>query len=181
MAKKGSAQQDKFVLSYIKHLHENDACKKASEESGLSYNYCRQLLTFPHIIEKIDEAKRKRCEETRIDANTVLTRLSEMMEADVADIMMLDGSIKPIEQWPRIWRQMLNAFDLAELWEGRGPDKEQIGLLKKIRFIDRMKVIENVGKHISVGAFKEKVEHSVDSDVADILMRARKRVKGEKK
>ncbi|MFW2106409.1 terminase small subunit, partial [Acinetobacter guillouiae] len=45
-----------------------------------------------------------------------------------------------------------------EQFEGFGEDREQSGWLKKIKWPDKVKNLELIGKHVSVGAFKDKVE-----------------------
>jgi len=75
---------------------------------------------------------------------------------DVLDIMTDDMSIKPVSQWPKVWRQYLSGFDLAEMFEGRGDEREMVGILKKIKWPDKVKNLELIGRHL--GMFKDKVE-----------------------
>jgi phage terminase small subunit len=70
------------------------------------------------------------------------------------DLYTEDGRIKPVKDWPLIWRQGLVAgLEVETIGEGAGH-------LTKIKLSDRIKRLELIGKHIDVQAFKEKVEHS---------------------
>jgi phage terminase small subunit len=53
----------------------------------------------------------------------------------------------------RVWRQYINNVESIELSDGEG-------WLKKIKWPDKVKNLELIGKHVSVGAFKDKVEHT---------------------
>lgn len=66
---------------------------------------------------------------------------------------------QPISTWPKLWRQYLAGFDVSELFEGSGSDREMIGLLKKIRWPDKLKNLELLGRHVDVKAWKDKVEN----------------------
>jgi len=89
-----------------------------------------------------------------------INRLVEIDQMDVLDIMNEDMALKPLSEWPAVWRRYLSGFDLAEMFEGRGEEREMVGILKKIKWPDKVKNLELLGKHVAVQAFKEKVEHS---------------------
>jgi phage terminase small subunit len=94
-----------------------------------------------------------------IDSDWVLKHNAEILQADIADIIEDDGTYKPIKQWPKIWRQMLNGVDVQDLFEGSGKEREKVGEVVKIKFIDRLKALEMIGKHVEVQAFNEKHTH----------------------
>lgn len=172
--KKGSVKQDAFVAAYIKHLHHKDACKRAAEEAGLNYNYCRQLLTKPNIIEQIEEAKRSRIERVEADADLVLRDLIAMHQADVRQIYNEEtGDLKPVAEWPD------SVIRMMEISGAMVEGEPSSNFVFKIRPADRLKVIEMIGKHINVQAFKEKVEHDVSDGLADKILAARRRLRKE--
>ncbi|HCM61219.1 MAG TPA: terminase small subunit, partial [Morganella sp. (in: Bacteria)] len=95
----------------------------------------------------------------------------EIDQMDVLDIMTDDMSIRPVSDWPASWRRYLSGFDLADMFEGRGEDREMVGILKKIKWPDKVKNLELLGKHISVQAFREQVktEHDVVGTLSDLM------------
>ena len=148
-------KQERFVEEFIIDL----SIKGAAERSELSYEYCRRLVTKSHILEAIEKAKRARSKRTQVDADWLLNHCAAMLEADAGDIMDEMGALKPIHDWPKIWRQMLNASDVKELYEYNAAGvKEKIGNLIKARFVAREKIIELTGKHVNIGAFRTNVE-----------------------
>ncbi|MDT8328348.1 MAG: hypothetical protein RQ750_13335, partial [Roseovarius sp.] len=73
---------------------------------------------------------------------------------DLADILDEAGAVRPVAEWPLIWRQGLVAgLDVhEELIEG-----EKVGQTVKIKLSDRIKRIELIGRHVNVQAFREQV------------------------
>lgn len=78
---------------------------------------------------------------------------------DVLDILKDDMSLKPVSDWPSFWRRYLSGCDVAEMFESRGEEREMVGLLKKIKWPDKVENLELLGKRIDVMAFKEQATH----------------------
>src|SRR5690606_27443672 len=112
------------------------------------------------VARAIHEALSERSRRVEVDADYVLQRLVEIDQMDVLDILTEGMSLKPVSDWPRIWRQYLSGFDLAEMFEGSGDQREMVGILKKIKWPDKVKNLELLGKHVGVQAFRDRVEHT---------------------
>jgi phage terminase small subunit len=83
----------------------------------------------------------------------VLNRLIEIDQMDIIDILNDDGVVKPIGKWPKVWRQFLSGMDVTEL---KGKESEA-GFLKKIKWPDKLRNLELIGKHL--GVWSDKVTH----------------------
>jgi len=160
--RKLNKQHRLFVAEYLKDLNSTNAAISAGYSKKTAGAKGYELKNDPLIEELIEQGMRSRMERVEIDADYVLNRLVEIDTMDVIDILNDDGSIKPVSQWPSIWRQMLSGMDLAEIWQGSGDQRELIGVLKKIKWPDKVKNLELLGKHIKVQAFKDKIEHEGD-------------------
>ncbi|HGE8312060.1 TPA: terminase small subunit [Serratia marcescens] len=158
MAGRLKDKKELFCREYIIDLKAAPAAERAGYSARSACNIGPRLLKEPEVLARIDELKRERLSQLGIDANYVLLRLVEIDQMDAADIFNNDGSIKPIVDWPAAWRRYLSGFDLAEMFEGRGEDREMVGFLKKIKWPDKVRNLELIGKHISVQAFKDKIE-----------------------
>lgn len=154
-------KQQRFIEEYLIDLNATQAAIRAGyAESGARTEGAR-LLADADIAAAIVEAKSDRSKRTGIDAAWLLTRLADEAEADLNDLMDNDGKLKPVHEWPLIWRKGLVAgIEVEELWEGRGESREKIGMLHKVKLSDRVKRLELIGKHIDVQAFREQVQHS---------------------
>lgn len=82
--------------------------------------------------------------------------------ADLADILDEHGGVRPVADWPLIWRQRLVAgFEVTEMTvEG-----VKVGQTVKVKLSDRIKRLELIGKH--VGVQRERLEEVVDITYRD--------------
>lgn len=146
-------KQQRFVEEYLIDLNATQAAIRAGYSEKTAKSIGQENLTKPDIQKAIEEAQNKRQEQTQIDAAYVLKRLVEIDQMDVLDIMDDDGNVKPLRDWPKIWRQYISNIETISMDDGEG-------WLKKIKWPDKVKNLELLGRHVSVGAFKDKVEHS---------------------
>lgn len=153
-----TGKQKRFVEEYLIDLNAAQAAIRAGYSKNTAYAIGHENLKKPKIAKAIARAQEQRSERTQIDADWVLTRLAEEVEADMADLVdETTGALRKVHEWPEIWRKgLVSGFDVAELSE----DGRSVGELKKLRLSDRLKRLELIGKHVSVGAFSEKVEHT---------------------
>ncbi|WP_340611648.1 terminase small subunit [Xenorhabdus bharatensis] len=161
MARKMTEKQKLFCQEYLVDLNVTQAAIRAGYSKNRASEIGYQQMQKPYIIERIDALKEARNRQLSIDANYVLMRLVEIDQMDVADILEEDLSIKPISQWPESWRRYLSGFNLAEMFEGRGDERDIVGILKKIKWPDKVKNLELLGKHVSVQAFRENVKNEL--------------------
>ncbi len=173
-----TAMQEAYCQSYTKYP-ENQS--QAAIDAGFSPNTAAVkasvMMRDERIQKRIAELMEERNKRLRVSADYVLLRLVEIDQMDVIDILNDDMSIKPVSEWPKVWRQYLTGFELADMFEGRGDEKELVGILKKIKWPDKVKNLELIGKHVDVNAFKERLEVSGTVTIADRIAKARRRVK----
>lgn len=153
-------KQEAFVREYLIDLNATKAAIRAGYSETTAYSIGQENLNKPEIAAAISEAQADRAERTQINADYVLNRLVEIDNMDVLDIVDDKLNLKPVHQWPRVWRRYLSGFDVAEMFEGRGEEREMTGILKKIKWPDKVKNLELLGKHVGVQAFKDRVEHT---------------------
>lgn len=147
-------KQQRFVEEYLIDLNATQAAIRAGYSADTAHSIGHENLSKPEIAASIFEAKAKRSQQTGIDAAWLLKRLADEVVADLNDLYADDGRVRPVKEWPLIWRQGLVAgIDVETIGEGAGH-------VTKIKISERVKRLELIGKHIDVQAFKEKIEHS---------------------
>ncbi|WP_333571326.1 terminase small subunit [Sphingomonas sp.] len=151
-------KQQRFVEEYLIDLNATQAAIRAGYSQQTAHAIGHENLSKPEVTAAIAEAKADRSERTRIDAAWVLTRLAEEAEADMSDLYDEAGALKPVKDWPVIWRKGLVAGIKAV--EERDERGNVVGMVREVKLSDRIKRIELIGKHIDVQAFKDKVEHT---------------------
>ena len=152
-----TAKQRQFVVEYLIDLNATQAAIRAGYSTRGAKDQACQHMQRPEVVNAIEQAKEERNKRTQVDADYVLQRLTEIDQMDFIDILEDDMSFKPVRQWPKVWRQYLSGFDLAEMFEGSGKDRDMVGILKKIKWPDKVKNLELLGKHVSVNAFREQL------------------------
>jgi phage terminase small subunit len=157
-----SPKQRAFVLEYLVDLNATQAAIRAGYSAKTADQQGSRLLANVKIAEAISAAQLARAERTKIDADWVLTRLAAEVSADVADLYDETGRVKPIHDWPLIWRQGLVA-GIETVQEEVGKDKDGNPIFAtayKLRLSDRARRIDMLGKHVFVSAFREQVDHT---------------------
>ncbi|MBP6018786.1 MAG: terminase small subunit [Burkholderiaceae bacterium] len=167
--RKLTPKQQRFVEEYLIDLNATQAAIRAGYSPRSAKQHADAMLAKPHIAAAVAAAQASRSERIEVDIDYVVKRMVEIDQMDVLDIMNDAMELKPVSQWPKVWRQYLSGFDLAEMFEGRGNDRELVGILKKIKWPDKIKNLELLGRHL--GMFKEKVEiegHLTTTQVPDL-------------
>lgn len=170
-------KQSRFVEEYLIDLNATQAAIRAGYSAKTANDQIGKLLATPGIKAAIDAAKLERSTETKIDAAWVLKRLAAEAEADVADIYEPDGALKPLKDWPKIWRQGLVAgMDVEEI-EVEGV---KMGIIRKVKISDRVRRLELIGKHVNVNAFQDQVKIAGVDELADRIARAKAKLGGKR-
>ncbi|HCL5343531.1 TPA: terminase small subunit [Salmonella enterica] len=172
-----TAMQEAYAQEYTK-CPENQT--QAAINAGFSPNTAAVkasvMMRDERIQKRIAELMEERNKRLRVSADYVLLRLVEIDQMDVIDILNDDGTLKPIREWPKIWRTTLSGFDLSSTIMNMNDDSIET-ILKKIKWPDKVKNLELIGKHVDVNAFKERLEVSGTVTIADRMAKARRRVK----
>jgi phage terminase small subunit len=171
-------KQEMFCREYLVDLNATQAAIRAGYSDKTANRTASENLSKPDIQNRISELKAARNEDVGVNAAYVLKRLVEIDQMDVVDILRDDGTMLPISQWPKVWRITLQGMDISTSIQ-EFDEKTTETILKKIKWPDKVKNLELLGKHIDVQAFKEKVEHSGEISLIDRIQEARKRARGK--
>lgn len=162
-------KQEMFCREYLIDLNATQAAIRAGYSVKTANRTASENLSKPDIQNRIAELKSKRNDAVGINAAYVLQRLVEIDQMDVADILNDDGSLKAISQWPLCWRRTLQGIDLSTTIREFDEETEET-VLKKIKWPDKVKNLELLGKHVDVQAFREQVKSNVVVDSLSDLM-----------
>lgn len=172
-----SVLKEAYCQEYIKcPENQTQAAINAGYSPNTAAKFASQNMRDERVQKRIAELMEERNKRMRVSADYVLMRLVEIDQMDVLDILNDDGSLKPIREWPKIWRTTLSGFDLSSTIMSMNEDSIET-ILKKIKWPDKVKNLELIGKHVDVNAFKERLEVSGTVTIADRMAKARDRVK----
>ncbi|HGJ5879235.1 MAG TPA: terminase small subunit [Arsenophonus nasoniae] len=159
-------KQEAFCREYLIDLNANQAAIRAGYSEKTAKDIACQNLAKLNIQKRIQTLMEERKNRIEVNADYVLKRLVEIDQMDVLDILTDSGDLRPIKDWPKVWRTTLSGLDIAAI---RVDGAE--ALLKKIKWPDKVKNLELLGKHVSVQAFREQVknEHDVVGMLSNLM------------
>jgi phage terminase small subunit len=163
LAAKLTAKQEMFCQEYLVDLNATQAALRAGYSKKTAAVIACENLTKPKIAARLTELKAERLDRITCDQDYLLRRLLEEAEADLADLYHEDGAMKPIHQWPLIWRQGLMAgLDVQQMYAYEDGHRVPDGVVLKAKLSDRTKRLEMLGRHI--GFFNDKLTIAGDPD-----------------
>lgn len=153
-------KQEMFCREYLVDLNATQAAIRAGYSEKTARSQANRMLTNVDIEKRIQELMNNRSDRLDVDADYVLKRLVEIDQMDVLDILTENGDLKPVKDWPKVWRTTLSGLDIMSISSG---EEDTEALLKKIKWPDKVKNLELLGKHVKVQAFKEQIEQKVEA------------------
>lgn len=148
--------QAAFAAEYIIDFNGAQAAERAGSKAKDLYAAASEFLSNPKVQAEVARLMAARSQRTKIDADWVLTRLAAEAEADLADIYTPDGALRPIHEWPDIWRKGL--VQGVKHTEVRADGVATGEWIVEIKLSDRIKRIELIGKHVDVQAFRDQIQ-----------------------
>ena len=155
-----TARQSRFIDEYLLEPNATQAYIRAGYSEKGANTSAAKLLANPRIQQVLAERMEQRSKRTQIDADYVLHRLHDIDQLDIADILDDAGNVRPVKDWPKAWRQSITAADLHELQVG-----DVMTVVRKIKWPDKLKTLELIGKHVSVKAFDPDSAGQSDSPI----------------
>ncbi len=146
----GSSKIEAFIHGFPRTVarQTRESCRQRSYE----------LFKRPEVKVRIAELMLEKAEvakkEFGVDAAYVLKRIVEVDRMDISDILTDNDTLLPVSEWPQVWRQFISQFEIEGLFAGRGDERLKIGLLKKLKWPDKLANLKLMGTHVDVSAFK---------------------------
>jgi hypothetical protein len=118
------------------------------------------------------EIKAKRYSDAIFDRSECLVEylkrdLKAIAMSDIRLAFNPDGSVKPVDEWPDELAKAVQSVEVSELFDGYGKDRTHVGYTKKLKFWDKNKAIELLGKTLAIFIERHHVQGEVKLE--DIL------------
>lgn len=88
----------------------------------------------------------------------VLNELKFIGMVDIRKIYDDKGNLKPVSDWPDDVARAVSGIETEELFEGRGDEREMIGISKKVKLNDKIRALELIGKNLAMFIERHQIE-----------------------
>jgi len=122
----------------------------------------------------MDQTPARAIEMAHIDSAWMLSELACLWETPLSALFNGDGTLRPITELSREAQKLVTSFEVHELTEYNDKgDKVRVRTrVGKIKLIDRLRVLEDIGKHTKVNAFGTREKADANESFADMLRAA---------
>lgn len=181
-----SERERVFVEEYLVSLKPEAAARKA----GYAESTCKTKAfgwvseskcpkNKRHMLEAINEAKRKRSEKSGIDAAWVLKRAALIADFNIHKFMSVSSYGLPYYDFSEATEDdwyCISEVTVDQIWKGNGDDRYEVERIK-LKPEAKLQALKLVGDHVDVQAFRENLQVDV-TDKRDALRAARERAVG---
>jgi len=154
--------REAFCIEYVKTL----SVKAAARVAGVSETQAWAWMKQQEIVDRIEGLAKRRAEIALVDAAEVLSELVRIALADPADAFTPEGAlVANIHDIPVHLRKTISSIKVEELFSGRGDERAQIGTVKEIKFWDKPRGLEMLGRHLAL--FRDSLALTTPNDGTD--------------
>ncbi len=141
-------RQERFCVEYLVDMNATQAALRAGYAKKTAQHQASRLLGNVGIRRHLREALEERNERVRVKSDWVLKRLGELAEVDIAMLFDKDYELRPLDDLPDAARRLIASVEF-EPGQGRK--------VRRLKLLDRLRVLELIGKHVDVSAFRETI------------------------
>lgn len=146
--------QARFVEEYLVDLNATQAAIRAGYSERSAHVTGTRLLANAKVREAVDEAKRARAERVEVKQDTVLRELLRIATVDIGQAYDEEGRLRPLKDIPEDVRRAIAGIEVDEI----GGEEGGIGFTRKVKFWDKPKALELIGKHLKLFTDRFEVE-----------------------
>ncbi len=157
----GSDMQDLFCREYLIDLDAKAAAKRAGYSEKAAAAQGSNLLALSTIQERIAELNRDRMDRLSITADHVVKELGRIALCDIGTAFNETNTLKEIREMPDDVRRCVQSIEVEEVIDKDEEGRRVVtGHIKKVKFWDKNKGLELLGKHFGLYIEKHEVTGS---------------------
>jgi phage terminase small subunit len=157
-----------FIAEYLIDLNATQAAIRAGYSVNSAEMQGSRLMTHDNISQEIEAAFEKRLEKIGVSKDRVLTEIARLAFSDNRRLYRKDGSLLMPSEWDDETAAAIAGVETFEEFSGRGEDRTQIGITKKVKVWDKARCLELLGRHLKL--FGEKTGDNGSGVTIPILL-----------
>lgn len=144
-------KQALFVKEYLVDKNGTRAYMRAfGKKQNVAGSLASLLLKNVEVKAAVDEELKKQADKIEMTANEVLLNLKNIANVDLAEAYDERGELKSIHDMPERIRKSISGIETVPEYEMVGGKKKFMGFKKKLKFWDKPKTLELIGKHLKL-------------------------------
>ncbi len=145
-------------MEYLKDQNGAQAAIRAGYSKRSAKEIAARMLTNDNVRQAVDDGLRKIEDKAMITGEKVLKELWNLGNVDHSQAYNPDGSIKAIGDMPEDLRRAICSVETETIIEGKGKNRTTRVIIKRIKFWDKVRPLELIGKNqklfLEEGTFK---------------------------
>lgn len=151
-------RQRLFVREYLRDLNATRAAIRAGYSKASATTEGPRLLDNAGVRQAIDSALADRELRVEAKADEVLRELLAFARTDIRDAFDENGRLLAVHEMPEHVAKAISSVKVFEEFEGAGKDRVQVGEVREVKFWDKSKALELLGRHLKMFAEKHEFE-----------------------
>jgi phage terminase small subunit len=139
-----------IVIAYMETGKNWMAYKRATGYTGpneTAGTMARRILKDKRCEAVISAWRKQALENLDVTPGKILAGLARIAFGDIRGFFNeADGTMKPISELPRTQADMIASFEVEELYAGSGNERTSIGVVKKVKIIDRKSALDSLAR-----------------------------------
>ena len=157
-----------FIAEYLIDLNATQAAIRAGYSVNSAEMQGSRLMSLDNISQEIECALEKRLEKIGVSKDRVLTEIARLAFSDNRKLYRKDGSLLMPSEWDDETAAAIAGVETFEEFSGRGEERTQIGITKKVKVWDKARCLELLGRHLKL--FGEKTGDNGSGVTIPILL-----------
>jgi phage terminase small subunit len=145
-----------YIAEYLRSLNGAKAAVAAGYSKAAAVDISKQLQNNPLVREAVNQGIAEREQEIRDKAVKALEHAYCQATADVRDMFDEEGKFLDVHKMPRRIRWAIASIEVEEIFAGRGEERSQVGVLRKVKIHDKRASQELIVKF--AGKLKDRME-----------------------
>lgn len=158
-------QQELFCRCYVKHFNGMKAAVEAGYAKSGSHTQSNRLLKNVNVQKRIRQLLSARLKRHDLSGDQILAEIKRVAYFDPRLLYDENNVMLPVNKWPTEVAMCIQAIETSEI---RNPDGFIVGYTQKVKFWDKLKALEMLGKNKHL--FSETVEHKHEHKVVVVSM-----------
>jgi phage terminase small subunit len=137
-----------FVKHYAEHGNATAAYKAGwpNSNDNTAGKGGNLLLKKPRVATVLEEIKLFFAKRFEVTEDRILKAYAHLAFSDVRDFYDAEGALRRVPDLPRHLADMVQSFEVEEIWVGSGENRITIGQTKKVRLINRKDALDSLAR-----------------------------------